>query len=288
MAEPFYCEGTESNKLAYDVLGASSAQPILLCHGGGQTRHAWRKTSQTLSDQHYCTISYDHRGHGQSDRVKSGDYRFAAFGADMGALVQSMQTGWNQKPIVVGASLGGLSALMTELNAPNTFAAIILVDIIPMMDMGGVARIQGFMRDNLEDGFASLEEAGETIARYLPNRTKRLDLSGLRKNLIARDNGRLYWHWDPLFVSGVKNINIDGVETMTMLDNRICEITCPICLIRGGTSELVDLKNAQNFIDKCQNGTMRDVSKAGHMVAGDRNDIFAAMLGEELSLICQK
>jgi hypothetical protein len=75
----------------------------------------------------------------------------------------------------------------------------VLVDIAPKIEGSGALRIIEFMQGNA-DGFASLEEAADAVAAYLPHRERPSDLSGLAKNLRALPDGRLRWHWDPRFL----------------------------------------------------------------------------------------
>ena len=62
----------------------------------------------------------------------------------------------------------------------------------------------GFMSERVGSGFGSLEEAAEFIASYLPNRPRPTDLKGLDKNLRRHLDGRYRWHWDPRFVTSVR------------------------------------------------------------------------------------
>ena len=59
--------GRDQNLLVGSAFGDPSHPPVLLLHGGGQTRHAWGGTSQTLARAGYYAIALDMRGHGQSD-----------------------------------------------------------------------------------------------------------------------------------------------------------------------------------------------------------------------------
>ena len=142
------------------------------------------------------------------------------------------------------------------------------------------------MNQNVEQGFASLEEAADAIAAYLPHRPKRTDLSGLAKNLRLHADGRYRWHWDPKFTTGVRGEQagapIDAAWTSRPPAAR-SEI--PVHVIRGRMSELVSLEAAQAFVAALKNGSLTDVTGAGHMVAGDRNDVFmdavVAFLGRQ-------
>ena len=71
-------EGFEGIHLVGDVRGDPDAWPVVLMHGGGQTRHAWGKTASVLAEAGWRTISLDLRGHGDSEWALNGDYSFTA------------------------------------------------------------------------------------------------------------------------------------------------------------------------------------------------------------------
>jgi pimeloyl-ACP methyl ester carboxylesterase len=49
----------------------------------------------------------------------------------------------------------------------------------------------------------------------------------------------------------------------------------PMLLVRGQVSDLVSQERADEFLARFPEVEFTDVRGAGHMVAGDRNDIFA-------------
>ena len=53
-----------------------------------------------------------------------------------------------------------------------------------------MAHVENFMRARAREGFVSIDEAAESIAAYLPHRTKPRSTEGLRKNLRQRADGR--------------------------------------------------------------------------------------------------
>ena len=256
-------------QLTADVVGGGARGSVMLAHGGGQTRHSWASTAVRLAERGWKAVSLDLRGHGESDWAADGDYNSLRFAEDLVAVADALP----DRPALIGASLGGISGLLVEtVVAPGTFRSLTLVDIVPRSDPEGVAKIMGFMGANLEHGFDSLESAADSIAAYLPHRPRPKDLSGLRKNLRLGDDGRYRWHWDPKFVSGMRH---DPNEPHPAAANaRFDLIEIPIHLIRGRMSELVSLDAATEFVGTLKNGSFTDVANAGHMVAGDRNDIF--------------
>ncbi|MHB1138799.1 MAG: alpha/beta fold hydrolase, partial [Microthrixaceae bacterium] len=164
---------------------------VILIHGGGQTRHSWGGTAAALAEQGWYAIAYDQRGHGSSDRAPDRDYSNQSFAEDCVDVCLTVKEYTGIAPVVVGASLGGLSALLAEgEHHPGCTSAVVLVDITPRMERAGVDRIVGFMLDRAETGFESLDEAADAISDYQPHRPRPRDLSGLSKNLRLDPDGR--------------------------------------------------------------------------------------------------
>jgi pimeloyl-ACP methyl ester carboxylesterase len=255
--------------LAADVEGEGERGVVMLAHGGGQTRHSWASTAHRLAERGWKTVSLDLRGHGDSGWDPDGDYGSERYAEDLIDVAATLPG----RPALIGASLGGVAGMIAEaVLAPGTFSSLTLVDIIPRTDPAGVEKIMGFMGAHLEQGFPSLEAAAESIAAYLPHRPRPKDLSGLRKNLRQGPDGRFRWHWDPKFVGGVRRAR--PASHGDDLEARCRDIAIPVHLIRGRMSELVSLEAAQAFVATLRNGAFTDVADAGHMVAGDRNDVF--------------
>ena len=103
-------EGFEGIHLVADVYGHADDWPVLLMHGGGQTRHASGSAAATLAEQGWRTVSLDLRGHGDSEWALNGDYSFSAFAADAIAVADQL----GRPPVLVGASLGGVAAIIAE------------------------------------------------------------------------------------------------------------------------------------------------------------------------------
>lgn len=259
-------------QLAADRYGDAGAPPVLLLHGGGQTRHAWASTAACLARAGYCAWTVDCRGHGDSGWAADGDYGFDAMIADLCRVVAA--TGG--RPTIVGASLGGMTAMVAigEGRVPAA-GGLVLVDIAPRMEAAGVARIIAFMSAH-PDGFASLEEARDTIAAYNPHRPPPRDTAGLRKNLRRGPDGRYRWHWDPRFLDHAPRPG-EGVED-TLLARRLTAaraIAIPVLLIRGARSDVVSEAGLQELLTLIPHARAVDIAGASHMVAGDRNDVFA-------------
>lgn len=258
-------------ELVGDDGGDRAAPAVVLLHGGGQTRHSWAGTMRTLVDHGYRVLNYDARGHGDSDWSQAGAYHLDDRVADLLEVVRDCEAGF----ALVGASLGGATALHAVASVLRP-SALVLVDIVPEPEPEGIARIVDFMRAHT-GGFATLDEAVDAVAAYNPSRPRPRDPSGLMRNLRLRD-GRLYWHWDPRTVSGRDELGReDGFQTVVQQSGSyVAAMTeLPLLLVRGLASDVVSEAGVAAFRAQAPRLEVVDVGGAGHMVAGDRNDVFS-------------
>jgi pimeloyl-ACP methyl ester carboxylesterase len=263
--------------LVADAYGDPGDPPVVLLHGGGQTRHSWDATARSLGDAGWYAMTVDLRGHGDSSWSPDGDYSFERFAEDVRALATSLPA----RPALVGASLGGMASLLAVGEADEDIASgLVLVDIAPRVEMAGVARIRAFMRQGL-GGFPDLESAADAIATYNPHRPRPKYLSGLTKNLRLKEDGRWYWHWDPKFMALQEpdEPGLDGIPSRRMvqaerLEDAARRLRLPTLLVRGASSDLLSEEGAAAMRALVPHAQQVDVAGAGHMVAGDRNDRF--------------
>jgi pimeloyl-ACP methyl ester carboxylesterase len=262
--------GFEGVHLVADVRGEPDDPPVLFLHGGGQTRFAWGGSAARVAAHGWRTVTLDLRGHGESDWAPNGDYSFTAFGADCVAVVDAL----GALPVLVGASLGGMSALLAEGTSDRPVSTgLVLVDITAKTNPEGIERISNFMRSGLE-GFASLEEAADAIAAYTPHRPRRVNPEGLAKVLRRRD-GRWYWHWDPAFILRPERTEVVPDRLLGLLDVAMDNIGVPTLLVRGLLSDVVSQEGVDDLLARIPGSRVVDVDGAAHMIAGDRNDVFS-------------
>jgi pimeloyl-ACP methyl ester carboxylesterase len=258
--------GFNGVQLAIDFVGDEHGPPVILLHGGGQTRHAWGAAGHALAKRGYQAILVDSRGHGESDWSSALDYSINAYVADVMSVIRGLAA----TPVIIGASMGGQIAMMTAAEHPAAVRALVLVDVTPQVDRDGRARILAFMQSRPQ-GFTNLEEAAGAIAEYLPHRPRPTDLAGLKRNLRLREDGRYHWHWDQRFLATYEP---DADEAERRYSEAARKIKAPALLLRGSRSEVVTLDNVRHFQKLIPHAEFADVRGAAHMIAGDRNDAF--------------
>ncbi len=259
--------GADGLTIRGDAWGDPSGRLVILQHGGGQTRHAWRGAGETLGDAGYYAIAIDSRGHSDSDWAPDAAYEPEKNVQDLLSVVESIGS---PKPILVGASMGGSTSLLAIGSGRIDAGALVLVDIAPKVEVEGTKKIREFMNQK-PDGFESLDEVAAAIANYQPHRDRPRNLDGLAKNVRLGSDGRYHWHWDPARRNRSWNMKDYRASLETAADN----LNLPVLLVRGGLSDVLSEEGAQSFLAQCPHAEYVNVTGAAHMVAGDRNDVFS-------------
>ena len=253
---------------------------VIMLHGGGQTRHSWKGVAAKIADLGFHVIAHDLRGHGESFWDSDGDYTFDAHRDDLIKIIQKL----GKKANLVGASLGGMISLSLAGHEEESkhCSGLIMVDIGMRPNDEGSDRIVEFMRSGAK-GFASVEEAADAVSGYLPHRERPKDISGLKKNLRLKADGRYYWHWDPLFLTDRTGMGEVREERFRQLENSAKRITVPTLLVQGALSDILTNKEKEEFLNAVPHAKFAEIQQATHMVVGDKNDIFAEAIVDFLS-----
>ena len=263
-------DGVGGVTIAGDTWGDPQGPLVVLQHGGGQTRHAWKGTGETLGRAGYHVVAFDARGHSDSSWAGPDGYSADHMVGDLRCVVDALG-GYDKgrKPTLVGASMGGGTSLIAVGEAHLDAAALVLVDMAPKIEPEGTKKIHAFMSQK-PDGFDSLEEVAEAIANYQPHRKRPRKLDGLAKNVRLGKDGKYHWHWDPARRSSRRMS-----DYRERLSKAADGLALPTLLVRGGLSDVLSEEGARSFLEQCPHAEYVNVKDAAHMVAGDRNDIFA-------------
>jgi flavin reductase (DIM6/NTAB) family NADH-FMN oxidoreductase RutF/pimeloyl-ACP methyl ester carboxylesterase len=259
-------DGFGGLQLAADGFGSPEDPAVLLLHGGGQTRRVWREAARALADAGRYAICLDLRGHGQSQWALDGRYDLDALVADLRLVLAQLPA----RPVVVGASTGGLVALAALGEDSALASGLVLVDAAPWLEPRGLDRISQLLSSHAR-GFGSLEEAAAAAGELHPGRAAPPDVSGLAANLRKGDDGRLRWHWDPRFLDGFR-------PDAARLAEAAAALRQPTLLIHGAESEVVSLEAVQRLVDLIEDVELSRIEGAGHLVAREQVESFNATL----------
>lgn len=217
----------------------------------------------------YYGVAFDLRGHGDSDWANDGDYLLDAFARDVEALLMQFD-----RPVtLVGASRGGQAALVGGSRHPSQTRLIVLADVAPLMRNDGVDGIRAFFAHSAE-GFATLDDAADTLARHL-DRPRLREPGRLARAMRQDQSGRWHWRWDP--ATGRAEFLHPPSEGQAVLD-AAARVTAPVVLVRAEHSHLLTDAGVAEFRRLAPQLKVVTAKGVGHMFTADRNDAFAADL----------
>jgi pimeloyl-ACP methyl ester carboxylesterase len=239
--------------------GSSGRPPVLFLHGGLLTAHTWDLVCLSLRAGYHCR-ALDFRGHGESGWSPDRDYRLAAHVADLELLADELGL---QRFVLVGQSLGALTALAYAREHGDRVAGLALVDIGETYERAGARRLEGFTQLPRE-----LDDIGDFVARasaFNPARDPRLLRRSLLHNLRRLPDGRWTWKYDPALLEGAF-LRIRGEFSRTIAGAPA--VACPALVIRGVRSDMTTLAAAWGLASAFPRGELVEVD-AGHTVQGD-------------------
>jgi pimeloyl-ACP methyl ester carboxylesterase len=248
------------NSAAISALKFGDAAPrVVFLHGGGQNAHTWDTVIIGLGEP---ALSIDLPGHGRSAWREDGDYGPKLNATAVEPVVRAFAPGAD---LVVGMSLGGLTALRLAVTAPDLVRKLVLVDVTPsaperhteMTDeqKGTVALVQG------EKSFPSFDAMLEVTVAAAPHRDRESLRRGVFHNAKRLDDGTWTWRYDSIR----KGEGFDG------LWDDVPKLTTPTTLVRGANSFFVNDDDAAEFARIAPGfQTVHIVEDSGHSVQSDQ------------------
>jgi non-heme chloroperoxidase len=253
--------------------GPADAPLVILLHGGGQSRSAWRSAAGALAKAGLRTVSIDLRGHGHSDWSPDGDYAFGRHIADLVAVIEQL----GSEAVLIGASLGGHVSLLTAVARPDLVRGIVLADVTPFVDESIADDLRASLRAGTH-GFATLDEAAATLARF-GEQPPRKPSARLREHLRDGPDGRLYWKWDPRIVEDrfVRHGGEGGLFATAAE-----RLSVPTLVLRAEYSKITSPAQLSRFREVSPHIQVREIAGIGHMLTGDSNRAYTPAILEFL------
>ena len=244
-------------KFHFQEWGNPSAPTIIMLHGFGVSGHMFDEFAERMQDR-YHLIALDQRGHGDSDWSPEGDYSRDAFVNDLEGFRESMNIG---RFILIGHSMGGLTAVTYAYRNPGIVRALVLVDVGPEASREGVENIVRFTRGPDELDF---EEFVQAAHRFNPRRTLENIRERMRHRLKQTDSGKWTWKFDKRFREAPDDIKIGSDMSNDDMWQLFRQIDAPTLLIRGGTSDIVGPVEARYMREAAPALRYTEVPGVGH------------------------
>jgi esterase len=261
----FVVDGRELGALQW----GDTAPKIVYMHGRGQNAHTWDSVAMAVGAP---ALAIDLPGHGHSSWREDHDYSPVE---NANAVRAVLREELEEPAVIVGMSMGGLTAIHLAAAWPELVAALVIVDITPGMpgrqelgpeDRGAAALLGG------PTEFASFEEMLASVRGLLPERADTGLYGGVRHNSRQLEDGTWTWRYDPIRGQGNRGINRDA------LWEDFSSLTAPTMLVRGGDSRFtqdVDIAEVQR---RKPSTRIEVVSGAGHSVQGAQPVVLAGLI----------
>ena len=237
-----------------------AATPVLFLHGLAGYAGEWRTTTAWLTPRHRA-IALDARGHGASER-RPDDVSIDAHAADAAYAIEQLAL---DPIVVVGQSLGGLTAISLAANHRRLVSALVIVDADPAPGKDQtVTEVDEYLR-RWPVPFASLLEA----ARYFGGSPG--SAAAWANGLERRDGG-----WWPRFDFDVMTRTLSEALARDYW-SEWQRIQCPVLIVRAGNGD-VPLATAEEMTERLERSRLIEIPGAGHDIHLDRPDEWRAVL----------
>jgi pimeloyl-ACP methyl ester carboxylesterase len=261
------------------LVWGQSPPEVVFVHGGAQNAHTWDTTIMALGRP---AIAIDLAGHGHSDWRPDGVYAPATFAADVAVAVRVLAP---QAAFMVGMSMGGLTSMEFAANHGAQLAALMMVDITPGVNREKAAAVVAFV-----DGPQSFDSFDALLARTMQHNPTRSESSlrrGILHNARQLDDGTWVWRYDRGSHSRSTLPEQEPSDAMSSamspLWDDFASISCPMVLVRGSLSPVVDDDDVAEALRRQPGLRVEVVAGAGHSVQGDRPLELAALIASMLA-----
>jgi pimeloyl-ACP methyl ester carboxylesterase len=257
------------------LVWGDAAPELVLLHGGAQNAHTWDTVALALNRP---LVAIDLPGHGHSSHRDDHLYWPSENAIAVERAVRELAP---DAQVVVGMSLGGLTALSLTDRAPDLVRDLVLIDVTPGVNREKSSAIAQFI-----DGpeyFESFDEILQRTIQFNPTRSESSLRRGVLHNATEDADGRWRWRYDlPRRGSG------EGEEGRIMpglddLWDAVARVKVPFLLVRGSTSPVVDDDDVAELRRRNSGAHVVVVDGAGHSVQGDKPMELAAILEARLA-----
>jgi len=246
--------------LHYLDWGNHDKPPMVLLHGLCSSAHYWDIFANRASGE-YHVLAPDQRGHGDSDWAKS--YGPRGYVLDLEGFIEELGL---QKLTLIGHSMGGINAIIYAARHPENVKALVIVDIGPEISPEGVARMEA-ARSTEPETFKTEDEVITYIRKLEPRESDDFIRHQAKYAVTLDDRELLTFKYDPALL-------VTELRSPDWLWDYIDQIVCPVLLLHGSESDMLDAKVAGMMVNRLMFGHLLDIERAGHGVPGDNPEAF--------------
>lgn len=252
----------------------SASPEIVLLHGGGQNAHTWDTVALALERP---LLAVDLPGHGHSDDVTADrPVGPRSFARDVAPVVAALAP---EAALVVGMSLGGLTAMELAVLEPRLVRKLLMVDVTPGADREKASDVVAFLAG--PESFASFDEILERTVAFNPTRSESSLRRGILHNAVRRDDGSWVWRHQRGGQRAIADRREGDLDFADLWDD-LATIDVPVRLLVGDRSPVVDDDDRARFVERQPDAAIITVADAGHSIQGDQPLVLARLVEDFL------
>ena len=260
-----------------DYAGAGDRRPPVLClHGLTRNARDFEDLAPHIAQQGWRVIVPEMRGRGRSAyATDSASYALPTYVADLDALLR--QEGIDRF-VAIGTSMGGLMIMATAAFAPQRIAGVVLNDVGPVVESGGLDKIKAYVGQGksfptwVHAARALAELHGDTYPAYGLEEW----LAMAKRTMVPVSNGRIAFDYDmkiaePILASDEAAVPPDLWPMLRALAGR------PAVLVRGERSTILSAKTFAQMAEALPGARTVTVAQTGHAPTLDEQEVRTAI-----------
>lgn len=263
-----FCQSADGLKLHAKVIGPdnSPALPVLCLPGLTRTTDDFDEIARAIATNPAAprkVVSVDYRGRGLSDY--DPDPAKYAVPVELGDVLAIAASLGISRAILLGTSRGGLISMAMAAAKPDLLAGVILNDIGPALEIGGLMKIKGYIanpppRQTWDEAARGLKELFGTV---FPSLTDNEWMAWARRAFREKAGDGLERTYD-LKISHT----LDGLDPSNPLP-QVWELFdamagVPLMLIHGALSDLLSVQGVQDMMARRPDIDLVTVTDQGH------------------------
>lgn len=263
-----FCQSADGLKLHAKVVGPddSTALPVLCLPGLTRTADDFDDIASAIATDSKArrkVVAIDYRGRGLSDYDPDpAQYTVPVELGDVLTIAASLGI---SRAILLGTSRGGLISMALAAAQPQLLAGVVLNDIGPALEIGGLMKIKGYIanpppRQTWDEAARGLKELFGTV---FPSLTDAEWMAWARRAFREKAGGGLERTYDLKLAH-----TLDGLDPANPLP-QVWELfdklaSMPLMLIHGGLSDLLSPQGVRDMVARRSDIDLVEVADQGH------------------------
>lgn len=246
---------------------SADGAPLIILHGLYGNQANWATHARQLASR-YAVYAFDARNHGQSPHADS--MRLDEMAADVVETLDSLDI---SRAHVLGHSMGGKTAMLLALRAPQRVGSLVVVDIAPVAYEKGADPVLNALLALDLTTLQSRNAADVKLAERISSKAVR---DFLLANLQRSADGAFQWRINLPVIRDYFNEVTSWPDTKSVYEG-------PVLFIRGEKSDYVLPEHYEAMRRQFPQGVLKTVANAGHWVHSEKPEAVQRLVGNFLA-----